>query len=161
MNDFPWNTLLADCDIRFAIYYTLEMNKWRERSFVWSNNIPYARLLYKILLHVLRGGLKGTWNGKSLLKKLQSRIQMNDTRPTLCIPEMMRILMDLEGMSWKEAWDITQRYFVLSFVVVLCACMMACFCLYSFIFILCVRGCLCVCRGGGWGNVVCDYYGIL
>ncbi|KAI3665845.1 hypothetical protein L6452_44480 [Arctium lappa] len=36
-------------------------------------------------------------------------VQMNDTHPTLCIPELMRILMDLKGISWQEAWDITQR----------------------------------------------------
>ncbi|KAL8157332.1 hypothetical protein AgCh_002145 [Apium graveolens] len=36
-------------------------------------------------------------------------VQMNDTHPTLCIPELIRILMDLKGLSWKEAWNITQR----------------------------------------------------
>ncbi|KAA8530419.1 hypothetical protein F0562_005128 [Nyssa sinensis] len=36
-------------------------------------------------------------------------VQMNDTHPTLCIPELMRILIDLKGMNWSEAWDITQR----------------------------------------------------
>ncbi|XP_052196353.1 alpha-1,4 glucan phosphorylase L-1 isozyme, chloroplastic/amyloplastic isoform X2 [Diospyros lotus] len=36
-------------------------------------------------------------------------VQMNDTHPTLCIPELMRILMDLKGMSWREAWNITQQ----------------------------------------------------
>lgn len=36
-------------------------------------------------------------------------VQMNDTHPTLCIPEIMRILMDVKGLSWKEAWAITQR----------------------------------------------------
>lgn len=36
-------------------------------------------------------------------------VQMNDTHPTLCIPELIRILMDVKGLSWKEAWEITQR----------------------------------------------------
>lgn len=36
-------------------------------------------------------------------------VQMNDTHPTLCIPEMIRILMDIKGLSWREAWAITQR----------------------------------------------------
>lgn len=37
-------------------------------------------------------------------------VQMNDTHPTLCIPELMRILIDLKGLNWKEAWNITKRY---------------------------------------------------
>lgn len=37
-------------------------------------------------------------------------VQMNDTHPTLCIPELMRILMDLKGLKWEDAWSITQRY---------------------------------------------------
>ncbi|KAH0680967.1 hypothetical protein KY284_022052 [Solanum tuberosum] len=36
-------------------------------------------------------------------------VQMNDTHPTLCIPELMRILIDLKGLNWNEAWNITQR----------------------------------------------------
>lgn len=34
-------------------------------------------------------------------------IHINDTHPALCIPELMRILMDEEGLGWDEAWKIT------------------------------------------------------
>ena len=36
-------------------------------------------------------------------------IHTNDTHPALCVPELMRLLMDGEGLSWEEAWDITCR----------------------------------------------------
>ena len=36
-------------------------------------------------------------------------IHINDTHPTLCIPELMRIMMDDHGLGWDEAWDIVTR----------------------------------------------------
>ncbi len=36
-------------------------------------------------------------------------IQINDTHPTLIIPELMRIFMDQYGMGWDEAWDIVRQ----------------------------------------------------
>ncbi|KRY28271.1 Glycogen phosphorylase, liver form, partial [Trichinella spiralis] len=38
-------------------------------------------------------------------------IQLNDTHPAMAIPEFMRIMVDLESMTWDEAWDICVRTF--------------------------------------------------
>ncbi|MCI9615575.1 MAG: glycogen/starch/alpha-glucan phosphorylase [Dorea sp.] len=49
--------------------------------------------------------------GHDDIKKLYEKmtIQMNDTHPTVAVAELMRILLDEEGLGWEEAWDITKK----------------------------------------------------
>ena len=41
----------------------------------------------------------------------QVAVQLNDTHPAIGIPELMRILLDDEGLGWEEAWDLSRRTF--------------------------------------------------
>ena len=39
----------------------------------------------------------------------KAAIQLNDTHPSLTVPELMRILLDEAGLDWDTAWDLTRR----------------------------------------------------
>jgi starch phosphorylase len=41
----------------------------------------------------------------------QVAVQLNDTHPAIAIPELMRLLLDMEGLGWEQAWDVCTKTF--------------------------------------------------
>jgi len=48
-----------------------------------------------------------SWRWEDLPDKVA--VQMNDTHPALVVPELMRVLLDQEGLEWDLAWALTQQ----------------------------------------------------
>ena len=46
---------------------------------------------------------------KAVFISFKVAIQLNDTHPALTIAELMRLLVDIEGLSWTTSWDVTKR----------------------------------------------------
>ena len=68
----------------FLVSATLQ---WILKEFESRNGADWAKLPDKIVIHI------------------------NDTHPTMAIPELMRILMDEKGLGWDEAWEIVTHVF--------------------------------------------------
>jgi glycogen phosphorylase len=59
------------------------------------------------LADLVRRFRRGNADWNELPKK--AAIQLNDTHPSLAVPELMRILLDDAKLGWDDAWDLTQR----------------------------------------------------
>jgi len=59
------------------------------------------------LQSILRRFKRKNYKIKELPEKIA--VHINDTHPALAVPELMRLLMDGEGLNWDEAWQITTR----------------------------------------------------
>ena len=59
------------------------------------------------LADLVRRFRRGNAEWRTLPEKVA--IQLNDTHPTLAVPELMRILLDDAHLGWEQAWDLTQR----------------------------------------------------
>jgi starch phosphorylase len=59
------------------------------------------------LADLVRRFRRGNSDWSALPEKVA--IQLNDTHPSLAVPELMRILLDEAQLGWDEAWNITQR----------------------------------------------------
>lgn len=59
---------------------------------------------------VQRAVLKYKQNHSDVRKFHEKNVfQLNDTHPTVAVAELMRILLDEEGLNWEEAWDVTTK----------------------------------------------------
>ena len=59
------------------------------------------------LADLIRRFRRSNANWSALPEKVA--IQLNDTHPTMAVPELMRLLLDEAHLGWDEAWDLTQR----------------------------------------------------
>lgn len=93
-------------------YYTEEISQA-----LYPNDSNYAGKLLRLkqeyflvsagIQDIIRKYKKSKLNILDLSKNIA--IHINDTHPTLCIPELMRILIDEEQLSWDKAWCITKN----------------------------------------------------
>ena len=79
----------------------------------WNGRELRLRQEYFLVSASLQDILRRHFRTHGTLDNLADKvaIHLNDTHPALAIPELMRILIDLHGYSWQNAWDVTRRIF--------------------------------------------------
>ena len=79
----------------------------------WNGRELRLRQEYFLVSASLQDILRRHFRTHGTLNNLADKvaIHLNDTHPALAIPELMRILIDLHGYSWQNAWDVTRRIF--------------------------------------------------
>ena len=79
----------------------------------WNGRELRLRQEYFLVSASLQDILRRHFRTHGTLDNLADKvaIHLNDTHPTLAIPELMRILIYLHGYSWQNAWDVTRRIF--------------------------------------------------
>ena len=120
-----WSAELAEGDFNFASFNRIDYLKAVEykHSVERISKILYPddSLLEGRLLRLKQEYFFVSAGLQSILRRFKGRnpritelpdkiaVHINDTHPALAIPELMRLLMDGEGLSWDEAWQITTR----------------------------------------------------
>ena len=79
----------------------------------WNGRELRLRQEYFLVSASLQDILRRHFRTHGTLDNLADKvaIHLNETHPALAIPELMRILIDLHGYSWQNAWDVTRRIF--------------------------------------------------
>ena len=76
----------------------------------WGQGLRFLQEYFLVacsLGDLVRRFRRGNTDWNALPEKVA--IQLNDTHPTMAVPELMRILLDDAHLGWDQAWDLTQR----------------------------------------------------
>lgn len=118
-----WKAEAADCEFDFGSFSRGDYGKAVEHNYtveaisevLYPDDSNYANRVLRLkqqyffvsagLQSILRRYKKKNGSLKGFADKIA--IHINDTHPAIAVPELMRLLLDEEGLGWDEAWDIT------------------------------------------------------